>query len=143
MGLDFGTVRIGIALSDETKTIAFGKETILNDSNTLRFISDTVKLNDVSDIVIGYPLTMRGDKSESTIQVEKFEEQLKTYFESLNQNNITLHRIDERLTSKMAADSMLQSGMKKKKRQDKSNLDVISATLLLQNFLDTNRTRLS
>lgn len=138
MGIDYGSVRIGISLSDEMRLIAFGKVMIPNNKNSLPEIFDIIKKENVSRVVLGYPLNLKGEKTAQTLEVEDFETRLKDYLDSrLKENAIEIVRWDERFTSKMAQSSMIESGMKKKKRQDKSNLDIISAALLLQSYLDS------
>jgi putative Holliday junction resolvase len=137
MGIDYGSVRIGIAVSDETNTIAFGKDVIANDKDCLRKISSFVKEYSVGKIVLGYPLSLSGNRSAQTLKVEEFEAALNNYLiTSIGEHSVSVIRWDERFTSKMALNSMFESGMKKKKRQQKSNLDIISAALLLQSYLD-------
>ncbi|RPI17391.1 MAG: Holliday junction resolvase RuvX [Ignavibacteriae bacterium] len=137
IGIDHGTVRIGIAMSDETGTIAFGKQAIPNDNKSLNKIIDLVKENNAVKIIIGYPLNLKGNKTAQTAEVDKFIASLK---EMLNKQSVDAAVIewDERFTSKMALDSMLESGMKKKNRQNKSNLDIISAAIMLQSYLDSS-----
>lgn len=136
LALDYGSVRIGVALSDETGTIAFGKKVISNQPSLYSQIEDIVKSENVIEIVIGYPLNLKGEKTEQTLEVEKFESEL-TAFLSGNKFFIPVIKWDERLTSIMAETSMITSGMKKKKRRDKGNIDVISAALILQSYLDS------
>lgn len=138
MGIDFGSVRIGISMSDELSLIAFGKEIISNDQKTLPRILEIIKKDSVEKVVLGYPLNLKGEKTHQTMEVEKFESRLRDYLDSsLLNNTIEIIRYDERFTSKMAKESMISSGMKKKRRRNKSNLDIISSTLLLQDYLDT------
>ena len=140
MGIDYGSVRIGISLSDELKIIAFGKEMILNNKDCLKRITEIVKEESVSRIVIGYPLNLKGEKTPQTLEAEIFEVTLRNYLDTkLENNSIEIIRYDERFTSKMAQNSLISSGMKKKKRQDKSNLDIISSALLLQSYLDSQK----
>jgi putative Holliday junction resolvase len=140
MGIDYGSVRLGISLSDELRIIAFGKEMILNNKECLPRIAEIVRQESVSRIVLGYPLNLKGDKTTQTLEVENFETRLREYLDSkLGQNSIEIIRCDERFTSKMAQDSLITSGMKKKKRQDKSHLDIVSAALLLQSYLDSQK----
>ena len=137
MGIDYGSVRIGISVSDETNTIAFGKDVIANDKNCLAKISLFIKEYSIGKIILGYPLSLGGNRSAQTLKVEEFEVTLKNYLNtSFREGSVNVIRWDERFTSKMALDSMFESGMKKKKRQLKSNLDIISAALLLQSYLD-------
>ena len=142
LGIDHGSVRIGIALSDETNTIAFGREVIENNIKSFDKLKSIVVSNNVSDIILGYPLNLKGEKTRQTLEVEAFEEKLKSLFSPGGNFNITIKRWDERFTSKMAADSMIESGMKKKNRQKKSNLDLISAALLLPSYLDSMKLKL-
>ena len=139
LGIDHGAVRIGIAVSDESSSIAFGREIILNNKDVFEKIKKFIADEHITQIVIGYPLTLKGDKSEQTLAVERFETDLKKTLSGPPFNNITIIRWDERFTSKMASDSMLESGMKKKKRQLKGNIDIISASLMLQSYLDSRK----
>lgn len=134
LGLDFGKVRIGLALSDQSLTFAFGREFIPNDKSTLTKIKSIIESENVTRIILGYPLNLKGEKTKQTIEVEQFENQLKTLTEPLK---IEITRWDERFTSKMASDSLIESGMKKKKRQQKGNIDIVAAALLLQSYLDS------
>ena len=138
LGIDYGSKRIGIALSDETKTIAFGKTVLLNQPDLCNSLLNIIQSEKVEKIVIGYPVNLKGQKTAQTIEVEKFEQELKNFLMK-EKLDIDVFRWDERLTSKMAQDSLLVSGMKKKKRRDKSNLDIIAAALLLQSYLDANK----
>ncbi len=139
LGIDHGAVRIGIAVSDESSSIAFGREIILNNKDVFVKIKKFITDEHITQIVIGYPLTLKGEKSEQTLAVERFETDLKKTLSGSPFNNITIIRWDERFTSKMASDSMLESGMKKKKRQQKGNIDIISASLMLQSYLDSKK----
>ena len=136
LGLDYGHVRIGVALSDDNKSIAFGKDIINNNSRMYDSLLKLIQHENVEKIILGYPLNLKGGKTESTLQVERFEGELKT---NLLENNLNIDviRWDERLTSKMAEQSLIASGMKKSKRRDKSNLDIISSALILQSYLDS------
>lgn len=137
LGIDYGSVRIGIALSDETKKIAFGREAIRNDKDSIKRLLNIIKEESVIDIILGYPLSLKGEKTQQTLSVEAFENDLRSSLTSSGFDAVNIIRQDERFTSKMAADSMLSSGMKKKKRQDKSNIDIISAAIILQSYLDS------
>ncbi len=139
LGIDHGSVRIGIAISDETCTIAFGREVIAARNDPFKRIKEIVAAENIYHIVIGYPLNLKGERTQQTLETEHFEEQLREYFRLLPFSNIIITRWDERFTSKMAADSQIDSGMKKKKRQDKSQLDIISASLMLQSYLDSRK----
>lgn len=138
IGIDHGSVRIGIAVSDESGSIAFGKETIPNDSKCLSKILSLIKENEASKVIVGYPLNLKGDKTKQTLEVDKFLHELRNLLlkESISTEIIEW---DERFTSKMAVDSMIASGMKKKNRQNKNNIDIISAAIMLQSYLDSSK----
>lgn len=139
MGIDYGSVRIGVAMSDETQTIATGYSMILNNWNHFSELLKILTENHVQKIILGYPLNMKGLKTEQTLEVEKFEKEFGDYLMKNSGTPIELVKWDERLTSKMAERSMIVSGMKKKKRRDKSNIDIISAALILQSYLDSKK----
>ena len=139
IGIDHGSVRIGIAVSDDGSTVAFGREAIQG-KDAVKAISYIKKLaaeENASIIVIGYPLNLKAEKTKQTGEVELFQEKLKEEFLKEPVYDIKIVRWDERFTSKMALDSQLESGMKKKRRQDKSNLDITSAAIMLQSYLDS------
>jgi len=142
LGIDHGIVRVGIAVSDESSTIAFGREVLPNNKEIFKRILKYINEENISLIVIGYPLTLKGERSEQTKEVEKFEAELKKVLQETQFSNTGIIRWDERFTSKMASDSMLESGMKKKKRQQKGNLDIISASIMLQSYLDSRKKEL-
>lgn len=142
LGIDHGIVRVGIAVSDESSTIAFGREVLPNNKEIFKRILKYINEENISLIVIGYPLTLKGERSEQTKEVEKFEAELKKVLQETQFSNTVIIRWDERFTSKMASDSMLESGMKKKKRQQKGNLDIISASIMLQSYLDSRKKEL-
>lgn len=141
LGIDHGSVRIGIALSDESLTIAFGRDVLPNDKKLIEKLKKIILDENVSQVVIGYPLSLRGGKTIQTEAVESFAELLRTSLSVTSFEHVKISMWDERFTSKMAADSMMESGMKKKKRQDKSNLDIISASIMLQSYLDNLKTK--
>jgi putative Holliday junction resolvase len=130
LALDFGKVRTGIAVTDELRLIASGLSTV-HSNELLTFLMEYIAKETVDCIVVGEPKQMDGSDSESEILIRPFIEKLRTAFPT-----IPIERQDERFTSKMAMDSMRAGGMKKKKRQDKAMVDKISATLILQAYLD-------
>lgn len=138
LGIDYGKVRIGIAVSDESFTIAFGRKVIDNNKNLYNELKKIISEENISQIVLGYPLNLKGQKTQQTLETEKFENELSAALAGKEKTaNIIITRWDERFTSSLAADSMIESGMKKKKRQDKGNIDIISAALMLQSYLDS------
>lgn len=130
LGIDYGSKRIGLALSDPTNTLASPLPTIQNDNKAIEKILQIIKLNDVSKIVIGYPLNMDGTKSKICELVDEFIDKLST------KTGKEIIKRDERLTSYIAQQQIIQSVKSKKKRQDKSLLDQFSARIILQEYLD-------
>ncbi|MDF0715876.1 Holliday junction resolvase RuvX [Muricauda sp. 334s03] len=130
LALDFGKVRTGIAVTDELQLIASGLKTI-ETKDLLTFLEEYTQKEQVERFVVGLPKQMDNTASESEVLIQDFLKKLTAKFPS-----IPMERQDERFTSKMAFQSMLDSGMKKKKRRDKALVDEISATLILQAYLN-------
>jgi len=130
LALDYGIVRTGIAVTDELQLIASGLTTV-ETKELIPFLDDYLKKESVERIVVGLPKQMDNTASESEESIQEFLKKLEAKFPSM-----PLERQDERFTSKMAFQSMLDSGMKKKKRRDKALVDEISATLILQAYLN-------
>lgn len=126
LALDFGAKRTGIAVTDELQIIASGLTTV-ETPKLLDFLKDYLSKNQVETIVLGHPTRLDGSDTHNTKPVEELAEKLKSTFPG-----IPILFEDERFTSKMAKDSMLQMGMKKKDRQRKELVDEISAVLILQ-----------
>ena len=130
MALDFGKVRTGIAVTDELQLIASGLTTV-ETKDLISFLTDYLDKEEVKTFVVGLPKQMDNTPSESEALIQPFLKKLSDKFPT-----IKIERQDERFTSKMAFQSMLDSGMKKKKRQNKAIVDEISATLILQAYLN-------
>ena len=129
LALDFGKKRTGIAVTDDMQIIASGLATV-NTKELIPFLKNYTKANDVELFVIGEPKQMNNQPSESEALILQFIKKLKRNF------NIPIKRIDERFTSKMAMQTMINIGLPKKKRQNKALLDKISATIILQTYLE-------
>ncbi len=130
LALDYGKVRTGIAVTDEMQLIASGLTTVLT-KDLLNFLKEYLANEKVEQIILGEPKQMDGSASESETLIQPFLKKLEKWFPDTK-----IERQDERFTSKMAVQSMLVGGMKKKKRQDKALIDEISATLILQSYLE-------
>lgn len=130
LGIDFGTKRIGLAITDELQIIASPLETVDN-ANIIDYLKKLLQSENVEAFILGEPKFLDGSISETTQRVYAFKEKLAKAFPKME---IILE--DETFTSKMAADSMIRFGAKKKQRRDKSNLDKISAALILQSYLE-------
>lgn len=129
LAIDFGTKRTGIAVTDELQLIASGLTTVAT-GELLPFLKKYVTEEDVEKILIGEPKRMDNTPSDVEEHIQKFIEQLQ---KALPQ--YVIERVDERFTSKMAFQTMIDSGLKKKQRQNKALIDEISATIILQEYL--------
>ncbi|GGF80505.1 Holliday junction resolvase RuvX [Wenyingzhuangia marina] len=131
LAFDYGTVRTGLAETDDLKMMAFGLDTIPT-KEIFSYLNQYLKQNTVELFVIGKPKQMNGLESESEVYIKEFIKKLDSTY------HIPIVRFDERFTSKMAFDTMIASGIGKKKRQNKGLVDKISATIILQEFLQSN-----
>lgn len=133
LALDYGQKRTGIAVTDDMQIIASGLKTVetkvLFDFLEQYFINETIET-----VVIGEPKQMNFEASESEVHIQKF---LKTFKNKYP--NMPLVRVDERFTSKIAFQTMIDSGLNKKQRQNKALVDEISATIILQSYLYNKR----
>ena len=129
LAIDYGEKRIGLAVTDDMKMIAFGLTTV-NTSEIFTYLSDYIPRENVDVIVVGEPKQMDNTASESEVYIKPFLVKLAERFPT-----IPIKRHDERFTSKMAFQTMLDSGFKKKQRRNKALIDEISATIILQSYL--------
>ena len=129
IALDDGSKRTGIAVTDEMQIIASGLTTIPSET-VVAFLTDYFSKEKVEKVLIGEPKQMNGEPSESTPIIEAFVQKFKATFPDMK-----MERVDERFTSKMAFQTMIDSGLKKKQRQNKALIDEISATIMLQDYL--------
>jgi putative holliday junction resolvase len=133
LGIDFGTKRIGIAVTDPLQIFASPLKSVRNHEFE-SFILEYVKAEPVDEFVIGYPVTLNNQPSESVKYIDPFIKKLKKMFPG-----IPVIKVDERFTSGMAQRAMIEGGVGKKGRQDKSMVDKISASIILQSFLERRR----
>lgn len=129
LAIDYGIKRTGIAVTDELQIIASGLTTIPSDT-AISFLKDYFSKENVATVLIGEPKQMSGLPSESAPIIEKFVSEFAKTFPEMK-----VERADERFTSKMAFQTMIDSGLKKKQRQNKALLDEIAATIMLQDYL--------
>ena len=129
LAIDFGQKRTGIAVTDELQIIASGLTTIPSDT-AISFLKTYFENENVAKVLIGEPKQMNGQPSESAPIIEKFVVQFQKNFPDMK-----LERADERFTSKMAFQTMIDSGLNKKQRQNKALVDEIAATIMLQDYL--------
>ena len=129
IGIDYGTKRVGISISDSSQIIATALCTVENKS-IFSFLKYFLEKEEVDTIVIGEAKNLDNTETDSSKQIHQFIEKLKNKFP-----RILIKTIDERFTSKIAFQSIIDSGIKKKKRQNKFLIDEVSSTIILQDYL--------
>ena len=125
VAIDFGLKRTGIAITDENQIIASGLKTV-DSKDLMTFLKELVVKDIIEAIVVGLPKRL----NNVLLLKEALEKQFST---------IQIHLLDERFTSKMAFQTMIDSGLSKKQRQNKGLIDEISATIILQSFMESNK----
>ena len=130
VALDFGMKRIGVAITDDLNIIASGLDTVSNE-NIISFLKNLISKNNINIIVVGKPMQKNNQPSDVEFEILKFIKKLKSNFPT-----IKLDRYDERFTSVIAKRVILESGVNKTKRRNKSLVDKISATIILQSYLE-------
>ena len=132
IGIDYGKKRIGIAISDYLQIISSALTTI-DTPNIFTFLKDLLEKEEIDCFVVGEPKNLDGTPTDSTVITKEFVAKL-----SKKYPHISIKRIDERFTSKIAKQSILDAGIKKMKRRDKALVDKVSAAIILQSYLDAN-----
>ena len=132
MAFDYGTKRIGIAVTDPMQIIATALTTVRS-QECIAFIKKYIETEPVEKFIVGRPLQMDGSPSESAQHVKGFMTSLKKNFP-----DIPIVTIDERFTSKMAFSTIAQSGLKKAKKHEKSLVDQVSAVIILQTYMESS-----
>jgi len=130
MAIDYGTKRVGIAVTDPLQMISNGLTTV-HSSELMDFLQKYFTKEKVDCVVVGEPKKLNNEPSQSAVFVEQFIKQFIKKFPGMQ-----LERVDERFTSKIAQQTMLMGGLKKKDRQNKELVDEISATIILQSFME-------
>lgn len=133
LAIDYGLKRTGLAVSDPMQLIASPLDTVPT-TDLMEFLKTYFERENVTTIVLGLPKNLNGTLSEMANHVLELEKTLKSLFPEKS-----IFLVDERFTSKIATDSLVRGGMKKKDRQVKAHIDKVSATLLLQSFMERNR----
>ncbi len=132
LGIDYGTKRVGLAVTDPLQIIATGLDTV-HSMELFAYIKNYLKTEEVERIVIGMPKNLNNEATHSTPHVVGVVRKLKKEFPE-----IAITEIDERFTSKLAFTAMIESGISKKKRAVKGTIDKLSATIILQSYLEQN-----
>ena len=133
LAIDYGKKRAGLAVTDPLQMIANGLTTI-HPQELIQFLTDYFQKESVETIVVGYPKQMNNQDSEAVEYIKPFLKKLRKQFP-----NVSVEIEDERFTSKIAQQTMIDGGMKKKQRQNKKNVDRISATIILQSYLERKK----
>lgn len=129
IAIDYGLKRCGIAASDELQIIASGLKTV-DTKEIFNFLKDYFEKNKVEDIVLGEPKRMDTSDTHNSQPVRDFRKKMEELFPDKK-----IHMVDERFTSKMAFQTMIDGGLSKKKRKNKALVDEISATIILQSYM--------
>lgn len=129
IAIDYGSKRVGVAITDSLRMIAFGLSTVLTEEIFI-FLDKLINKENISEIVVGLPKNLDNSKNEISDEVSVFINKLNQKYQS-----IIINSLDERFTSKMAKKTILDSGVNKKKRRNKSLVDKVSATIILQSYL--------
>ncbi len=133
LAIDYGQKRVGLAVTDELQIIATGLTTV-HVKDIWTYLDNYFNSQNVDKVVIGEPKDMAGKPSDSSRVIDPF---VKRFINKYPQ--IEVLRFDERFTSKIAMDSMIAGGLSKSKRQNKALVDTISATIILQSFMESKR----
>ena len=131
MAIDYGTKRVGLAVTDPLQLIANPLETV-HAKDVLSYLKAYVLREPVEAMVVGMPRRLSGEATQATQHVVGFVRKLQK-----EMPGIPVHTVDERFTSKMAQAAMLAGGLKKKDRQDKATVDRVSAAIILQSYLES------
>lgn len=135
MAIDYGQKRVGLAVTDELHIISTALTTV-STHDIFPFLENYIKLNNVELFVVGEPKQMDYTKSDSSKYIDPFIKRLEKAFPQ-----IPIERYDERFTSKMAFQTMIDSGIGRQKRQNKALVDTISATIILQSFIESKNNK--
>ena len=130
LAIDYGRKRVGIAVTDPLRIIANGLVTV-HSKDIFSFLEEYISTEEVDVIVVGYPTTLKNEGSEALRFINPFIKKLHNKFPKL-----IIDIYDERFTSKMAKNAMIEGGLKKKDRQNKALVDKISATIILQSYME-------
>ncbi|XOD66644.1 MAG: Holliday junction resolvase RuvX [Flavobacteriales bacterium Tduv] len=133
LGIDYGSKRTGLAVTDPLKIIASGLDTILT-QKLMYFLREYLLQEDVEALVVGWPKQLNNQEFPIEASIQKFIDKFHRKYP-----NINVVRVDERFTSKLASEAMIHSNLKKKQRRNKGIIDLISATIILQSYLDQKK----
>lgn len=135
LAIDYGKKRVGLAVTDPLKIIAT-KLTTVPSHQLFDFLKDYFQKESVEKVVIGYPLQMNNEASEAVWYINPFLKRFQKLYPDM-----PIEQVDERFTSKMAFQTMIDAGLKKKDRQNKGTIDAVSATIILQSYMEKQKYR--
>ena len=130
LSIDYGNKRVGLAVTDPLKIIA-SRLTTISTSEMFNFLSDYFAREEVELVLVGYPRQLNNEPSEAIRHINPFLKKFRQLY-----RNMPLQLVDERFTSRMAFQTMIDAGLKKKDRQNKATVDGVSATIILQSYLE-------
>ncbi|MFV0522642.1 MAG: Holliday junction resolvase RuvX [Mangrovibacterium sp.] len=133
LAIDYGKKRVGLAVTDPLQIIA-NKLTTVSSTEITKFLADYFAKEDVEKVIIGYPTQMNNQPSESVRYINPFLVNFQRKFPDM-----PIEQVDERFTSKLAFQTMIDAGLKKKARQNKETIDAVSATIILQSYLENKK----
>lgn len=133
LAIDYGRKRVGLAVSDPQRIIA-GKLATVETNSIWDFLKEYFEKEQVDEVVIGYPRQLNNTASEAVVYINPFIRKFRTAYP-----DIRLETIDERFTSRMASMAMIEGGVKKMGRRNKEMVDAISATIILQGYMEQKR----
>jgi len=133
LAIDYGRKRVGLAVTDTLKMIANGLATV-NSNDIWDYLNDYLSKENIECFVVGYPKQLNNQPSEANVYIKPFIKKLKKKFP-----DIPVELMDERFTSKMAFQTMIDGGLRKKARQNKALVNTISATIILQSYLEQKK----
>ena len=133
LAIDYGKKRVGLAVTDPLQIIATSLTTVATHEIWV-FLKDYFSKEDVEKVIVGYPMQMNNQPSEAVQYINPFLRKFQKDYPEM-----PLEQVDERFTSKMAFQTMIDAGLKKKDRQNKGTIDTVSATIILQSYLEQKK----
>lgn len=133
MGLDYGSRRIGVSVSDPLGITAQALESVENNETGMERLLELIRERHVTLVVVGMPLNLKGERAQKAKEVEAFIQRLK------NRSQIEVVSWDERFTTTIAQQSLIQMGTRRKQRRERGRVDAMAAAIILQGFLDSKK----
>jgi len=135
LAIDYGKKRVGLAVTDPMQIIA-NKLTTVPSHQIFDFLKDYFQKENVEKVIIGYPRQLNNEASEAVLYINPFLKRFQKLYPDM-----PIEQVDERFTSRMAFQTMIDAGLKKKDRQNKATIDAVSATIILQSYLEQKKFR--